>query len=50
MKVQKMNATEGKGNCNEQKGKPEQKFANIIDNDLMFAGYLYKSSLKIPNN
>jgi uncharacterized protein YjbJ (UPF0337 family) len=32
-----MNATELKGNWNEQKGKLKQKFANLTDNDLMYA-------------
>jgi uncharacterized protein YjbJ (UPF0337 family) len=32
-----MNATEVKGNWNEQKGKLKQKFAELTDNDLMFA-------------
>jgi uncharacterized protein YjbJ (UPF0337 family) len=32
-----MNTTEAKGNWNEQKGKLKQKFANLTDNDLMFA-------------
>ena len=31
-----MNATEIKGNWNEQKGKLKQKFATLTDNDLMF--------------
>ena len=31
------NVTELKGNWNEQKGKLKQKFAILIDNDLMFA-------------
>ncbi len=31
------NATELKGNWNEQKGKLKQKFAMLTDNDLMFA-------------
>jgi uncharacterized protein YjbJ (UPF0337 family) len=31
-----MNATEVKGNWNEQKGKLKQKFAVLTDNDLMF--------------
>jgi uncharacterized protein YjbJ (UPF0337 family) len=31
------NATELKGNWNEQKGKLKQKFAILTDNDLMFA-------------
>ena len=31
-----MNATEVKGNWNEQKGKLKQKFAILTDNDLMF--------------
>jgi uncharacterized protein YjbJ (UPF0337 family) len=30
------NATEVKGNWNEQKGKLKQKFATLTDNDLMF--------------
>ena len=33
----KMNTTEVKGNWNEQKGKLKQKFANLTDDDLMFA-------------
>ena len=32
-----MDKTEAKGNWNEQKGKLKQKFANLTDNDLMFA-------------
>lgn len=32
-----MNNTELKGNWNEQKGKLKQKFANLTDNDLMYA-------------
>jgi uncharacterized protein YjbJ (UPF0337 family) len=32
-----MNTTEVKGNWNEQKGKLKQKFANLTDNDLLFA-------------
>jgi uncharacterized protein YjbJ (UPF0337 family) len=32
-----MNTTEIKGNWNEQKGKLKQQFANLTDNDLMFA-------------
>jgi len=32
-----MNTTEAKGNWNEQKGKLKQKFANLTDDDLMFA-------------
>jgi uncharacterized protein YjbJ (UPF0337 family) len=32
-----MNTTELKGNWNEQKGKLKQKFADLTDNDLMFA-------------
>lgn len=32
-----MNTTEIKGNWNEQKGKLKQKFAELTDNDLMFA-------------
>ena len=32
-----LNKTEVKGNWNEQKGKLKQKFANLTDNDLMFA-------------
>ena len=31
-----MNTTEVKGNWNEQKGKLKQKFAALIDNDLLF--------------
>ena len=31
-----MNTTEVKGNWNEQKGKLKQKFAALLDNDLMF--------------
>jgi uncharacterized protein YjbJ (UPF0337 family) len=37
IKIQKMNTTEAKGNWNEQKGKLKQKFANLTDDDLMFA-------------
>jgi len=37
IKFQKMNTTEVKGNWNEQKGKLKQKYANLTDNDLMFA-------------
>ena len=33
----KMNTTEVKGNWNEQKGKLKQQFANLTDDDLMFA-------------
>ena len=32
-----MNTTEVKGNWNEQKGKLKQLFANLTDDDLMFA-------------
>lgn len=32
-----MNTTELKGNWDRQKGKLKQKFANLTDNDLMFA-------------
>ena len=32
-----MNNVEIKGNWNEQKGKLKQKFANLTDNDLLFA-------------
>ncbi len=32
-----MNTTQVKGNWNEQKGKLKQKFANLTDDDLMFA-------------
>ena len=32
-----MNTTEAKGNWNEQKGKLKQQFANLTDDDLMFA-------------
>ncbi len=32
-----MNTTEVKGTWNEQKGKLKQKFAELTDNDLMFA-------------
>ena len=32
-----MNTTIVKGNWNEQKGKLKQKFAELTDNDLMFA-------------
>ena len=31
------NVTELNGNWNEQKGKLKQRFANLTDNDLMFA-------------
>jgi uncharacterized protein YjbJ (UPF0337 family) len=31
-----MNPTEATGNWNEQKGKLKQKFAALLDNDLMF--------------
>jgi uncharacterized protein YjbJ (UPF0337 family) len=31
-----MNATEAKGNWNEQKGKLKQQFAKLTDDDLMF--------------
>ncbi len=31
-----MNATEVKGNWNDQKGKLKQKFAVLTDNDLLF--------------
>jgi len=33
----KMNTTEVKGNWNEQKGKLKQQYANLTDDDLMFA-------------
>jgi len=36
-KLTEMNATELKGNWEEQKGKLKQKFATLTDNDLMFA-------------
>jgi uncharacterized protein YjbJ (UPF0337 family) len=36
-KTQYMNTTEVKGNWNEQKGKLKQQFANLTDDDLMFA-------------
>jgi uncharacterized protein YjbJ (UPF0337 family) len=32
-----MNKNEVEGNWNEQKGKLKQKFANLTDDDLMFA-------------
>jgi uncharacterized protein YjbJ (UPF0337 family) len=32
-----MNTTEAKGNLDEQKGKLKQKFAILMDNDLLFA-------------
>jgi uncharacterized protein YjbJ (UPF0337 family) len=32
-----MNTTEMAGNWNEQKGKLKQKFAQLTDNDLLFA-------------
>ncbi len=32
-----MNTTEVKGNWNEQKGKLKQKFAQLTDDDLLFA-------------
>ena len=32
-----MNTTEMKGNWNERKGKLKQKFANLTDDDLLFA-------------
>ncbi|MBP6184292.1 MAG: CsbD family protein [Saprospiraceae bacterium] len=32
-----MNTTELKGNWNEQKGKLKQKFAQLTDDDLLFA-------------
>lgn len=32
-----MNKTEVKGNWNEQKGKLKQKFAQLTDDDLLFA-------------
>ena len=32
-----MDTTEMKGNWNEMKGKLKQKFANLTDDDLMFA-------------
>ncbi len=37
LKFKKMNTTEAKGNWNVQKGKLKQKFANLTDDDLMFA-------------
>jgi len=33
----KMNTTEVKGNWNEQKGRLKQQYANLTDDDLMFA-------------
>jgi len=36
LNISKMNATEVKGNWNDQKGKLKQKFAILTDNDLMF--------------
>lgn len=36
-KLKKMNKTELKGNWNEQKGKLKQKYADLTDDDLMFA-------------
>jgi uncharacterized protein YjbJ (UPF0337 family) len=35
--LKNMNTTEVKGNWNEQKGKLKQQFANLTDDDLMFA-------------
>jgi len=35
-RLKKMNTTEEKGNWNEQKGKLEQKFAVLTENDQMF--------------
>ena len=32
-----MNTTEVKGNWNQQKGKLKQQYANLTDDDLMFA-------------
>jgi uncharacterized protein YjbJ (UPF0337 family) len=32
-----MNTTELKGNWNEQKGKLKQRFANLTDNDFLYA-------------
>ena len=32
-----MNTTEVKGNWNEQKGRLKQQYANLTDDDLMFA-------------
>jgi len=37
LKIRQMNKEEAKGNWNEQKGKLKQKFANLTDDDLMFA-------------
>lgn len=37
LKIKNMNTTEAKGNWNEQKGKLKQKFANLTDDDLLFA-------------
>lgn len=37
LNIDKMNTTEVKGNWNEQKGKLKQQFANLTDDDLMFA-------------
>ena len=37
IKINTMNTTELKGNWNEQKGKLKQKFAELTDDDLMFA-------------
>ena len=36
-KIKIMNTTEVKGNWNEAKGKLKQKFANLTDDDLLFA-------------
>ena len=43
-----MNTTEVKGNWNEQKGKLKQKFAELTDNDLLFAeGKKEEMSIKV---
>jgi len=36
-KIKNMNTTEIKGNWEEQKGKLKQKFAQLTDNDLLYA-------------
>lgn len=36
-KIRAMNTTEVKGNWDKQKGKLKQKFANLTDDDLLFA-------------
>jgi uncharacterized protein YjbJ (UPF0337 family) len=37
IRLKQMNTTEVKGNWNEQKGKLKQRFANLTEDDLLFA-------------